>query len=65
MGHVACTEDMRNTIETFVGKPEGDIPLGRTKRRRENIIKIDLKGINVKVWIEFVWPKIGTCYMLL
>jgi hypothetical protein len=37
----------------FVGKPEGKGPLGRPRRRRTDIIKMDLLeiGLNVVDWI--------------
>jgi hypothetical protein len=35
----------RNAYRNFVGKPEGKKPLERPRRRREDSIKIDLRGI--------------------
>jgi len=37
--------DMRNTDRILVGKPEGKIPLGKSRCRWEDNIKIDLKDI--------------------
>jgi hypothetical protein len=37
--------EMRNAYNILVGKPEGKRPLGRPRRRREDIIKLDLKEI--------------------
>jgi hypothetical protein len=42
---VACVGEMRNAYKTSVGKPERNRPLGRSKRRWENYIKMDLKEI--------------------
>jgi hypothetical protein len=42
--HVARIE-MRNTCNIFVGKPEGKRPLGSTRRRREDNIRMDLREI--------------------
>jgi hypothetical protein len=36
---------MKNTYKILVGKPEGKRPIGRPRRRRENNIIMDLKGI--------------------
>jgi hypothetical protein len=37
--------EKRNAYRISVGKPEGKRPLGRTKRRWEDNIKIDLREI--------------------
>jgi hypothetical protein len=42
-GHVARMEEKRNSCRILVGKPEGKRPLGRTRSRWEDNIKIDLK----------------------
>jgi hypothetical protein len=44
-GNVARMKDMRNAYKILVGKPEGKRPLGRPRRRREDNIRMDLKGI--------------------
>jgi hypothetical protein len=36
-GHVACIGGVRNTYNILVGKPEGKRPLGRSRRRWEDI----------------------------
>jgi hypothetical protein len=36
---------MRNVYRLLVGKPEGEIPLGRPRRRRLDNIKVDLLEI--------------------
>jgi len=36
-------EQMRNSYEILVGKPEGKTPLGRPKRRWKDNIKMDLR----------------------
>ena len=38
----------------LVGKPEGKRPLGRSRRRREDNIRIDLQEVGVS------WLRIGT-----
>ena len=54
VGHVARMAERRGVYSFLVGKHEGKVPLGRTKRRWEDNIKIDLQevvcgGVN---WIE-------------
>jgi hypothetical protein len=36
---------MRNAYKILVGKPEGRIPLGRSRHRWENNIRMDLREI--------------------
>jgi hypothetical protein len=45
--------EKRNVYRLLVGKPEGKRPLGRTRCRWMNNIKMDLlvKGVNVVDWI--------------
>jgi hypothetical protein len=43
-GHVERTGEKRNAYRILVGKPEGNRPLGRPRRRWVNNIKIDLRG---------------------
>jgi hypothetical protein len=52
-GHVARTGEKRNVYRLLVGKPEGKRPLGRTRRRWIDNIKMDLLEIGVSVvdWI--------------
>jgi len=52
--HVARVGERRGVYSVLVGKPEGKRPLGRTRRRWEDNIKMDLQevgcgGVN---WIE-------------
>jgi hypothetical protein len=44
----------------LVGKPEGKRPLGRLRRKWENNIKMDLRGIGWVVCTESIWLWIGT-----
>jgi hypothetical protein len=41
------------------GKPEGNKPLGRSKRRWENT-KLDFREIGWGVWTALIWLRIGT-----
>jgi hypothetical protein len=40
MGHEVRIEEVKNAYKILVGKPEGKRPLGRTRRRWKNNIKI-------------------------
>jgi hypothetical protein len=46
-GHVARMGEGRNVCRVLVGKPEGKRPLERSRRRWEDVIKMDLREI---VW---------------
>ena len=53
-GHVACMGERRGVYRVLVGKHEAKRPLGRSRRRWDNNIKMDLQevecgGLN---WIE-------------
>jgi len=52
-GYVACMGDRRGVYRVLVGKPEGKRPLGRSRRRWEDI-KMDLQEVWYLVtdWIE-------------
>jgi len=53
-GHVARMEDRGGVYRVLVGKPEGKRPLGITRRRWDNNIKMDLQevGCGGMDWIE-------------
>ena len=53
-GHVARMEEGRGVHKVLVGKPEGKRPLGRPRRRWEDIIKRDLEevGRGCGDWME-------------
>ena len=44
-GHVARMGEDRGVHRVLVGKPEGKRPLGRPRRRWEDIIKMDLQEV--------------------
>ena len=46
-GHVARMEEGRNAIKISTGKPTGRRPLGRSRRRWEDNIRIDLEEIGI------------------
>ena len=54
LGHVAGMGERRGVDRVLVRKPEGKRPLGRSRRRWEDNIKMDLQevGCGVVDWIE-------------
>ena len=53
-GHVARMEDGRSAFKILTGKLTGKSPLGRSKRRWEDNIRMDLTEINVNTrnWVD-------------
>ena len=54
VGHVAHMGERRGVLRVLVGKPEGQRPLGRPRRRWEDNIKMDLQEVGCWgiEWIE-------------
>jgi hypothetical protein len=54
VGHVARMGEERNVYRVLMGKPEGKRPLGRSRRRWEDWIRMDLKdtGWGSVDWIQ-------------
>ena len=52
-GHVARMKD-RSGFKILTGKPTGKRPLGRPRRRWEDNIRMDLKGISInrRNWVD-------------
>jgi hypothetical protein len=46
-GHVARMEEGRSAFKVLTGNPIGKIPLGRHRRRWEDIIRMDIKEIRI------------------
>ena len=59
-GHVARMGEVRGAHRVLVGKPEGKRPLGRTRRRWEDNIKMDLQEVGGVVGTGWSWLRIGT-----
>jgi hypothetical protein len=49
----------RKVYKVLVGKPEGRRPLGRSRRKWEDGVRMDLREIGLGVWIGFDWPRKG------
>jgi hypothetical protein len=52
MGHVARVGEMRNASCILVGKPEGMRPLGRPRRRWEDIMDLRETGCKGVDWMH-------------
>jgi hypothetical protein len=59
-GHVACVGEGRGACRILVGRPEGRRPLGRSRRRWEDNIKMDLQEVGWGAWAGLIWLRIGT-----
>jgi hypothetical protein len=57
--------DGRNVYRILVGKPEGNRPLERPRRRWEDGLKMDRRKIGWGVWSGFTWLRIGIVGLLL
>jgi hypothetical protein len=44
-GHVVQIGERKGAYRVLVGKPEGQIPLGRPRHRREDNMKMDLQEV--------------------
>jgi len=51
--------ERRGVYRVLVGKPEGKRPLGRSRRRWEDNIKMDIEEVGCGVWIGSSWLRIG------
>ena len=53
-GHVARTEEGRSAFKILTGKPTGKRPLGRSRHRWEDNIRMDLEeiGISAGNWVD-------------
>jgi hypothetical protein len=59
-GHVARMGEDRVVHRVLVGKPEGNRPLGRPRRRWEDNIKMNLQEVGGGVGTGWSWLRIGT-----
>jgi hypothetical protein len=59
-GHVVRMGEGRGVYRVLVGKPEGKRPLGRSTRRWEDNIKLDLReiGIDGANWIRLAQDRV-------
>jgi len=59
-GHVARVGERRGVYRVLVEKPEGKRPLGRSRQRWENNIKMDLQEVGCGAWTASIWLRLGT-----
>ena len=59
-GHVARMRESRDVCKVLMGKPEGQRPLGRPRRRWEDNIKMDFQEMGWGTWTGLIWLRIGT-----
>jgi len=52
--------ERRGVYRVLVGKPEGKRPLGRSRHRWEDNIKIDLQELGCGAWNLSSWLRTGT-----
>jgi hypothetical protein len=52
-GHVARIGEERKVYKDLVGKPEGKRPLGRSRCKWEDGIRMDLREIGLGMWTGF------------
>jgi hypothetical protein len=57
-GHVARIEEKKGAHRILVGRPEERRPLGRPRRRWDNI-EMDLQEVGWDVWTGLIWLRIG------
>jgi hypothetical protein len=50
----------RSVYRDLVGKPERKRPLGRSRLRWEDNIKMDLQEVGCGAWTGLIWLRIGT-----
>jgi hypothetical protein len=58
--YVARMGEEGTFYKVLVGKPEGKRPLGRSRRRWEDGIRMNLRELVWRVWIGFDCLRIGT-----
>jgi hypothetical protein len=60
----AARMEMRNALKIVVGKLQGNRHFGSPSRGWKDIIKIDFKEKEVRVWTEFNWLNVRLCRAL-
>jgi hypothetical protein len=57
-GHLACMGEERRVYRVLVGKPEGERPLGRPRRRWVDDIRMDLQEVGCG-YVDWIGPAPG------
>ena len=58
--HVPRMGESRGVYRVLMSKPEGQGPLGRSRQRWEDNIKMDLQGVGWRAWSGLIWLRVGT-----
>jgi hypothetical protein len=58
-GLVVGMGEGRGACRILVGRPEGRRPLGRSRHRWEDNIKMDPQEVRWGAWIGLIWLRIG------
>jgi hypothetical protein len=58
--HVFPMGNRRGVYRVLVGRPQGMNPLGTSRFRGENNIKIDFQGVGWRGWTGLIWFRIPT-----
>jgi hypothetical protein len=53
------TKSQRMRWRVLVGRPEGNRPLGRPRRRLKDNIKINFKEVGWGAWTGWIWFRTG------
>jgi hypothetical protein len=51
---------IKGAYKVSVGRAEGKRPLGRSRPKRENNIKMDLQKVGWGMWAGLIWVSKGT-----
>jgi hypothetical protein len=57
-GHVASMGEMINVYKILDRKSSGKTPLGRSRRRWEDNVRLELREIGWKAWTGLIWLRI-------
>jgi hypothetical protein len=60
VGYVARMGERGGVHEVFVGKSEARRPFVRTRRTRQDNIKMDLREVGWEAWTGSIWFRVGT-----
>ena len=58
-GHIDKMEEGRSAFKILTGTPAGKPPLGRSRHRWEDKIRMDLKGVGINTNIGLIPLRIG------
>jgi len=56
---VAHMADRRDAYTLLVGRPEGKRPLGASRSRWEDNIKMNVQEVRWEAWVGLIWLRIG------